>query len=262
MLALERRNLILEQLQEEKRVVVSELSQQFGVSEETIRRDLEKLEKEGIATKSYGGAVLNESTSIDMPFNVRKKENVTGKQQIGELAASLIHDGDHIILDASSTAVFIAKAIKDKSNLTVITNSIEIIIELSDVSDWNIICSGGSLKEGYLALVGPQTAESFCAFNADKAFLSCKGMDMEKGVTDGNELFSQAKQMMMKSARESILAIDSSKLDKIAFSKLCEPADLDVVITDEKPQERWLSYFDSQNITCIYPKEATREKKE
>ena len=130
MLALERRNLILEKLQEEKKVVVSELSQQFGVSEETIRRDLEKLEKEGLATKSYGGAVLNESTSIDMPFNVRKKANVSGKQKIAEIVASLIHDGDHIILDASSTAVFVAKAIKDKENLTVITNSIEKDIQL------------------------------------------------------------------------------------------------------------------------------------
>lgn len=253
MLALERRNLILEQLQEEKRVVVSELSQRFRVSEETIRRDLEKLEKEGIATKSYGGAVLNESTSIDMPFNVRKKENVTGKQQIGELAASLVHDGDHIILDASSTAVFIAKAIKEKSNLTVITNSIEIIIELSDVSDWNIICSGGSLKEGYLALVGPKTVESFQSFNADKAFLSCKGIDLEKGVTEGNELFSQAKQKMIESARESILAIDSSKFGKIAFSKLCDAQELDIIITDVKPQEHWLNYFQSLNIDCLYP---------
>lgn len=253
MLALERRNLILEQLQEEKRVVVSELSQRFCVSEETIRRDLEKLEKEGLATKSYGGAVLNESTSIDMPFNVRKKENVTGKQRIGELAASLIHDGDHIILDASSTAVFIAKAIKDKENLTVITNSIEIIIELSDVSDWNIICSGGSLKEGYLALVGPGTAESFSSFNADKAFFSCKGLDMEKGVTDGNELFSQAKQMMMKSARESVLAVDSSKFDRIAFSRLCDTGAMHTIITDVKPVQRWLNYFESLHIRCLYP---------
>lgn len=253
MLALERRNLILEKLQEEKRVVVSELSQLFSVSEETIRRDLEKLEKEGIATKSYGGAVLNEGTSIDMPFNVRKKENVSGKQRIGELAASMIHDGDHIILDASSTAVFIAKAIKDKENLTVITNSIEIIIELSDVSDWNIICSGGSLKEGYLALVGPRTGDSFSSFNADKAFLSCKGIDMEKGVTDGNELFSQAKQMMMKSARETILAIDSSKFDRIAFSRLCDAEAINTVITDERPAERWLTFFERYHIHCIYP---------
>lgn len=253
MLALERRNLILEKLQEEKKVVVSELSQQFNVSEETIRRDLEKLEKEGLATKSYGGAVLNESTSIDMPFNVRKKENVVGKQKIAELVAEQIHNGDHIILDASSTAVFIAKAIKDKENLTVITNSIEIIIELSDVSDWNIICSGGSLKEGYLALVGPKTAEGFSSFHADKAIFSCKGLDMEKGVTDGNELFSQAKQVMMKSARESILAIDSSKFDRIAFSRLCEANGMNTIITDSKPAQRWLDYFQKNNIKCLYP---------
>lgn len=253
MLALERRNLILEKLQEEKKVVVSELSQMFGVSEETIRRDLEKLDKEGLATKSYGGAVLNESTGIDMPFNVRKKANVGGKQKIAELAAARIHDGDHIILDASSTAVFIAKAIKEKENLTVITNSIEIIIELSDVSDWNIICSGGSLKEGYLALVGPKTAEGLSSFNAEKAFFSCKGIDMEKGITDGNEMFSQAKQVMMKSAKESLLAIDSSKFDKVAFSKFCDANAIDAVITDKKPEERWLAFFEQYHINCIYP---------
>lgn len=253
MLALERRNLILEKLQDEKKVVVSELSQQFNVSEETIRRDLEKMEKEGLATKSYGGAVLNESTSIDMPFNVRKKENVSGKQKIAELVAAQIHDGDHIILDASTTAVFIAKAIKEKEHLTVITNSIEIIIELSDVSDWNIICSGGSLKEGYLALVGPKTAESLSSFNADKAIFSCKGIDMEKGVTDGNEMFSQAKQVMMTSAGEAILAIDSSKFDRIAFSKLCDVSVVNTVITDKKPSERWLNFFDRFQIRCIYP---------
>ena len=255
MLALERRNLILEKLQEEKKVVVSELSQQFGVSEETIRRDLEKMEKEGLAIKSYGGAVLNESTSIDMPFNVRKKVNASGKQKLAELAASCIHDGDHIILDASSTSVFIAKAIKDRSRLTVITNSIEIMIELSDVSDWNIICVGGSMREGYLALVGPKTIEGLSSFNADKAFFSCKGLDMDRGVTDGNEMFTQVKQVMMRSARESVLAVDSSKFDKIAFSRLCNVNDMQTVITDKKPDEKWLSYFENNGVKCIYPEE-------
>ena len=87
MLALERRNLILEKLQTEKRVVVSELSQLYDVSEETIRRDLDKLEKEGFATKSYGGAVINENVSIDLPFNIRKNQNVAGKQKMAETPA-------------------------------------------------------------------------------------------------------------------------------------------------------------------------------
>ncbi len=253
MLALERRNLILEKLQEEKRVVVGELSQLYGVSEETIRRDLDKLDKDGLATKSYGGAVINENTSIDMPFNVRKKWNVTGKQKIAELVAGLINDGEHIILDASTTAVFIAKAIKQKSSLTVITNSIEIIIELSDVSDWNIISSGGSLKEGYLALVGPHAIEGLTAYNVEKAIMSCKGIDIDKGITDGNEQFSQAKQTMLKSAKQSIFAIDSSKFEEVAFSKICDVSQADIIVTDEKPDERWLGFFEKSGVKCLYP---------
>lgn len=252
MLALERRNLILEKLQEDKRVVVSELSQLYNVSEETIRRDLDKLDKDGLAIKSYGGAVINENTSIDMPFNVRKKRNVSGKQKIAELVASLINDGDHIILDASTTAVFIAKAIKDKKNLTVITNSIEIIIELSDVSDWNIISSGGSLKEGYLALVGPRAIEGLSAFNVEKAIMSCKGIDADKGITDSSEQFSQAKQVMMKSADQCILAVDSSKFGTIAFTKVCDVNKIHIVVTDEKPGAKWLDLFASMGIDCYY----------
>ncbi len=253
MLALERRNLILEKLQEEKRVVVGELSQLYGVSEETIRRDLDKLDKDGLAVKSYGGAVINENTSIDMPFNIRKKRNVSGKQKIAELVAAQINDGDHIILDASTTAVFIAKAIKQKSNLTVITNSIEIIIELSDVSDWNIISSGGSLKEGYLALVGPHAIEGLSSYNVEKAVMSCKGIDIEKGITDGNEQFSQAKQTMQKVAKQSILAVDSSKFGEVAFSKICDINKIQMVVTDEKPEENWLGFFDKMGIQCLYP---------
>jgi len=253
MLALERRNIILEKLQEEKKVVVSELSQLFGVSEETIRRDLERLDKEGLAVKSYGGAVLNDNNSIDMPFNVRKKRNPEGKQKIAALVCDLVEDGDHIILDASTTAVFIAKALKQKERLTVITNSIEIMIGLSDVSGWNIICSGGSLREGYLALFGPRAIEGLGAFNVEKAIFSCKGIDMEKGITDGNELFSQAKQTMLKSARQSILAVDHSKFDTVAFSKICDIRKVDVLVTDEKPEEKWLDLFRELGIRCVYP---------
>ncbi len=253
MLAAERRSEILEKLQEEKRVVVSDLSKQFGVSEETIRRDLDKLDKEGLATKSYGGAVFNENTNIDMPFNVRKKKNVTGKQKIAELVADLVQDGEHIILDASTTAVFIAKAIKNKERLTVITNSIEIIIELSDVSGWNIIASGGRLKEGYLALVGPQAVEGLSAFNAEKAFMSCKGLSADKGITEGNEEFAQTKQVMMRSAAQKILTLDSSKFGKVAFSRVCDFKEIDMVITDEKPDGSWLELFDRYDIRCIYP---------
>lgn len=253
MLAVERRGLILEKLQEEKRVVVSELSQLYGVSEETIRRDLDKLDKDGLAVKSYGGAVINESTSIDMPFNVRKKKNVSGKQKMAEIIADLVQDGDHIMLDASTTGVFIAKAIKHKERITLITNSIEVVIELSDLSDWNIISSGGNLKEGYLALIGPKAIEGLSSYNVETAIISCKGFDLEKGLTDSSEEFSQPKQMMLRNAKTKIAAVDNTKFGTIAFSKVADLADIDIVVTDERPAEAWLKKFRELGIKCIYP---------
>ena len=184
MIAIERRNGILEKLQEDKKVVVGELSQLYKVSEETIRRDLERLEKEGLCTKSYGGAVLNENNNVEMPFNVRKKSNATGKQKIAELIAGMVEDGEHILLDASTTAVYIAKALKSKRNLTVVTNSIEVLIEVSDMTDWNVISLGGSLKEGFLAAIGAATIAGVKEYKVEKSIASCKAFDPEEGFYD------------------------------------------------------------------------------
>ena len=155
MLAIERRNRILAKLKAEKHVVVSELAKLFSVSEGTIRRDLDRMEKDGLVVKSYGGAVLSESGTSELPFIVRKRSNVEEKLIIAEIAASLVNDGDAIILDASSTAVFIAQKLKSKKNITLITNSVEVLMELSDVTGWRILSTGGTLKEESCALVGP-----------------------------------------------------------------------------------------------------------
>ena len=252
MLAIERRNEILEKLQREKRVIVSELSQHYEVSEETIRRDLEKLESEGLAVKSYGGAVLNENTNIDLPFNIRKNQNVAGKQKIAELLKGMIHDKERLMLDASSTAVFITKAIKDKENMTVITNSIEIVIELSDTAGWHVLSTGGLSKEGSFALVGPQTEHMLNHYHVDKAIISCKGLDLEAGATDSDENLAKTKQTMLSSAKQRILAMDYSKFDEIAFTAICKLEDFDIIVTDQKPEEKWLHKFRELGIECVY----------
>lgn len=255
MLAVERRNLILEKLQEEKKVVVSELSEQFGVSEETIRRDLDKFDKEGLAIKSYGGAVLNENTNTDMPFMVRRKKNMKGKKIIADIIGGLIADGDHIIVDPSTTAVSIVNALRDKKRLTIITNSLEVLMELSDAPGWDIISTGGTLKENYLALVGPRAMEGISSFNADKVILSCKGIDMNKGITDAHEMFSQVKKVMLSNAAQKILAVDYTKFDNVAFSQICDVTDIDMVVTDKKPSEGWMDYFKDKGIMCLYGEE-------
>lgn len=254
MLALERRNLILEKLQEEKRVVVSELSQLYNVSEETIRRDLDKLEKEGLATKSYGGAVINEDVGIDLPFNIRKNQNVQGKQKMAEIAASMVNDGDHIFLDASTTAVFVAKALKEKERLTVVTNSMEILLELSDVSGWNIISTGGVMKEGYLAFLGARTEEVIRSYYVDKVIFSCKALNEDMGIMESKEAFGTTKKAMINSGKMRILVVDSMKFDQTAFSVAGQLRDVEMVITDKKPSEKWLDHFNRHKIECIYPK--------
>ena len=254
MLAAERRKLILEKVHTEKKVIVSELSKEFDVSEETIRRDLDKMALEGHVIKSYGGAVINEIGSIDLPFNVRWKANSVGKQKIADLISKEIKDGERIFLDASTTAVFIAKNIKQKKKLTIITNSIENLLELSDVSDWDIISTGGLLKAGSMSLLGNRAAQSIERYNADKVFLSCKGVDLAKGVTESHDETASIKQSMLKSAKKVYLTVDSSKFNKIAFSTICSLSKTDVIITDQKPESVWLEQFRKLHIECRYPK--------
>jgi len=253
MLAIERKNQILTILQEDKRVLVSDLSLRFEVSEETIRRDLEKLENEGYVVKTYGGAVIKENNNIDLPYFIRKNRNVISKQRIGELAAELVNDGESIMLDASSTAVFIAKKLKAKKNITLITSSIEILFELADVTGWKVISTGGEMKDGTLSLVGSKTESMIKSYNVDKAFISCKGFEINSGITDPNDLIASVKIAMFSSAKEKILAIDSSKFDMVSFVKIATSKEVDIVITDKKPDDKWLEFLSAEKIKCYYP---------
>ena len=253
MLAIERRNAILEKLQVERRVVVSELSALYDVSEETIRRDLDKLENDGYAIKSYGGAVINENSNLDLPYNVRKNTNVLGKQKIAALISEMVHDGDNIMLDASSTAVAIAKAIKNKKDLTVITNSLEIALELIETPGCNVISTGGVATGSSFALVGSVTVKTIRSYYVDKAIISCKGIDMYAGFTESDERHANNKASMFYMAKTKILAIDSSKFNKIAFAKIGDLKEISKIVTDKKPEEEWLQKFEELGVECIFP---------
>ncbi len=253
MLAIERRNAILEKLQVERRVVVSELSALYDVSEETIRRDLDKLENDGYAIKSYGGAVINENSNLDLPYNVRKNTNVLGKQKIATLISEMVHDGENIMLDASSTAVAIAKTLKNKKDLTVITNSLEIALELIETPGCNVISTGGLATGSSFALVGSVTDKTIRSYYVDKAIISCKGIDMYAGFTESDERHANNKASMFYMAKTKILAIDSSKFNKIAFAKIGDLKEISKIVTDKKPEEEWLQKFEELGVECIFP---------
>ncbi len=252
MLAIERKNAILTKLSIEGKVLVSELSREYGVTEETIRRDLEKLEKEGLAKKTYGGAVKNENFNIDLPFYVRKQTNVESKQYIASVIGSMINDGDYLMLDSSTTALLVVISIIHKKKITLITNSIEILLELSNKPDWTVISTGGTLKEVGLSLVGYQAERMVSGFHVDMAICSSKGIDSDMGVTDSNERDAEIKKAFFKSAKKKILALDSSKFDITSFIKICDVSDLDMVVTEKRPSDIWLERFRNAGTEVRY----------
>lgn len=252
MLAIERRNEIAELLTSRGKVIVSELAKEFSVTEETIRRDLERLEKDGIATKTYGGAVAGGASSADIPYRVRLGVNVEKKKRVAERIASLIGDGQRIMLDASSTAIYVVRALKSKKKLTVITNSVEILLELADKPDWTVLSTGGILKEGALSLTGSSAERMIRSYHVDIAVCSCKGLDMKMGISDSNEKDALIKQAVFESAERRVLALDSDKFDRMSFVKVCDVSDIDTVVTDEIPSEKWKEHLASLGVELIF----------
>ena len=240
MLALERRNIILERLNLEGKVIVSALSQEFDVTEETIRRDIEKLEREGLATKTYGGALsVSKQTNKELPYLARKKRNIDLKQDIAEKVAEMINDGDQLMLDASTTSLEIAKKIKQKNNITIITNSLEILVELADKTGWTILSTGGTLKEGSYSLSGSSAEKMIRDHHVDIEICSAKGIDMNMGITESNEKDAEIKKSIFNAANLKILALDHTKFEKISFIKVCDIKDVDVIATDCYPGDAW-----------------------
>ena len=206
MLAIERRRKIISRLNSSGKVIVNELAREFDVTEETIRRDLDKLDKEGIASKTYGGAVSKSVSPLDLPYNVRESVNVEQKERIAEKLCEMIRDGERIMVDSSSTVLYLIKKLKDKKDLTIITNSVKVLLELADKPDWTVLSTGGRLKKGALSLGGSSAEKMINSYHVDTVVVSCKGLDMNFGVTDSNENDCRIKQAMLECAERRILA--------------------------------------------------------
>ena len=179
MLTIERKKAILEKLIAEGKVIVRDVAEVDSVTGETIRRDLDNLEKEGLAKKTYGGAVKVENVNVELPYTVRKQTNVQGKKLIADKIGTLIKDGDYLLLDSSTTALFTVKSIASLHNITLLTNSIEVLLEMPQNSDWRVICTGGEFMQSSLSFAGRQVESIIDDYNVDLAVISCTGLDME-----------------------------------------------------------------------------------
>lgn len=252
MLAIERKRKIISLLEERNSVLVPELSKIFSVTEETVRRDLEKLEVDGFLKRTYGGAVINDSINSELPLKIREVTNISGKRLIGIKVAEYIKDGHTIMLDSSSTALQVAERIKHKKRITVITNSIKVVSELASARDCTVISTGGTLREKSMSFVGHLTDDSISNFNVDVSVICCKGVDIEKGITESNDMEAEVKKAMRSAADKTFLVVDYTKFDKISFIKMLKLDDVDMIFTDKTLSKEWEEYIFSQNVELVY----------
>ncbi|MGG3528085.1 DeoR family transcriptional regulator [Bacillus pseudomycoides] len=229
----ERRNKIIEILEQREHVEVSYLSDAFQVSLMTIRRDLEKLEKDGKVIRMYGGVKLKTKRVYEYSMEERLNSNKREKLAIAHEAARLIEDGDVVAFDASTTALEVSKLIKDRKDVTVVTNNLSIAIELADVPEIVVIVLGGFLRGKSLSVMGASLKQYLETIYIDKAFISSKALSFHEGLTDTAIDEGEAKQAMLSKSNEVIVLADHTKLGKVAFYKVCDKQGITKIITDE-----------------------------
>ena len=250
MLVAERQKKIVDLVNERLSIRVTQLSNIFSVTEETIRRDIEKLEKENLLMRSHGGAVSIEKDHGETSYLEREITNAAEKKAIAVEAIRSIEPGDQIVLDASTTAWYMAKELPDMP-LTVLTNSIKVAIELSKKEQIKVISTGGTLLSQSLSYVGPLAERSLSMYHVNKAFLSCKGVHLEKGLSDFNESQALLKKQMMEIADETILMVDSSKFGTRAFSQIAPVTAIDCIITDSNINEETRNELEEKKIKLL-----------
>jgi DeoR family transcriptional regulator of aga operon len=234
----ERRNEILQNINNNGSASVEELVKRFGVSSVTIRNDLNYLEERGFIHRTYGGAMTRDFVAFDSTQKEKAKHHVEEKKRIGAAAADLIFDGDSIILDSGTTTLAIARNIKTRKNLTVMTNAINIAVELAGIAGITVMLTGGTLREKSFSLVGPHAESVLKEFYFDKLFLGVDGFDIHFGLTTPNLLEAQLNRMMVDYAKEVIVVVDSSKFRRRSLSVISTLERIHKVITDKKiPQD-------------------------
>jgi len=254
MLAANRYEEIMKLLNKDRFVKVSQLSKLFNVSEETVRRDLDKLEKDGLLKKLHGGAVPVNITSVNniKPIKERIEENISEKSVIAKLAYDLIEDGDTLILDTGSSILHLAR-ILDEKNVTVITNDVSIAYELSQKENVNLIITGGNLKPNSYTIIGPECEKAIASFNVNKLFLSTSGIKLQQGLTTSNKTDAHIKQRMIASADKTICLADHSKFGKVALVTFADISDLDMIVTDCKPDNSYLEALSNMKVQLVTP---------
>lgn len=246
----ERRRLILEQLQQNKQVDISELKNLFNVSEVTLRKDLRHLENKNLLIRSRGGAMIAVKVGEDLSVKKRMVLNLEKKKAIASAARPLIKEGDTIIIDSGTTLMQLASLLEKIKNLTVITNALDIAMKLSEFGHLNIIVPGGIVRKRSCSLTGVTAIENFQSFRADKYFVSADGITAE-GLFTSNLEEGQIAKMILSNAKENIVLVDSGKFGRTGIINFAPLSKIHILVTDKNIPNRYLSQLKEKDIKVI-----------
>lgn len=246
----DRRNQIVDMITQQRTVKNAELMERFGISIETVRRDLEYLEKQGYLRRVYGGAALNHSLGSEPEYESRSKVYSREKMAIAAEAAKLIERSDAVYLGVGTTIQAMVPSLKNLGEFTVFTNALRTAVELSEIPGCTVILPGGQLRAKELTLSGFPAEDNFTHFNVDKAFIGIGGIT-HSGVTDFHIHEARLHRQLIENARQAIVLADSSKLGLRAVVNVCPAEKVDVVITDSGASKQEVKALEQVGIRVI-----------
>ncbi|MBO5305139.1 MAG: DeoR/GlpR transcriptional regulator [Clostridia bacterium] len=250
----ERRNVIVEILNDKGKVSVNELSERFGVSGVVIRTDLSELEKKGLLTRIHGGAITSYKAYYDMSLVQRSNTNAHEKKAIGKAVHDMIKDNDTIMMNAGTTPLFIMREIMDKK-VTIVTNSIALALEGARNPNFSIILLGGDVDSNYQFTYGVSAIKSMEPYTADLLIMSVDGIEPAKGISTFYHQEAEICRYMIKHARRTAVVADFSKIGRTAFAEIDGVDKIDTLVTSEGADPACLSSLKNRNIEIIIAKD-------
>lgn len=236
MLALERQRLIVKEVEQFGAMRVADFARRFAVTEETIRRDLATLVSEGRVARSHGGVLPVQADRAEVPHHERETVQREAKQAIALEALGRVKEGDALMLDASSTALFLARLLPDIP-MTVVTNSLMVIHALAEHRHARVLSTGGLYTPVSMSLTGPMAEKNLMEYHVDTLFFSCRGIDLQRGLSDPTDTSAQIKKVMLRGADRRVLLADHSKFNVRALEMIGDLTEVTEIITDAATDE-------------------------
>jgi DeoR/GlpR family transcriptional regulator of sugar metabolism len=247
-LAAERKFRILEYVRQHRVATIAALAQEFNVHEATVRRDLTEIEQEGLVKRTHGGVTIEQWTHNEASFNERTGQQLEQKMRIGKLAASMVQDGDHIIIDSGTTTLHIARNLTHRSNITVVTNDMNVAAELRDAPGVKVILTGGELYPSSYMLNGMFTDHVLGSLHVQKAFIGIPAIHPKYGLMHPEAQLVPTKQNMIKAAQEIVVVADDSKIGKLSLHAVAKIEEMNTLITGKEAPEFDIKQFKDSGV--------------